>query len=67
MWLTLALSIILPAAANSTFFLKKKADRHKIRWDNDNSLAWELEQQHRAGDPRAEGVIWDRVGEVFYC
>ena len=44
--------------------LRGSADRHGIRWDSDNSLAWELEQQERAGDPRAEGVIWPRVGEV---
>ena len=44
--------------------LRGTADRHRIRWDSDNTLAWELEQQHRAGDPRAEGVIWSRVGEI---
>ena len=44
--------------------LRGHADRHGVRWDSENALAWELEQQERAGDPRAEGVIWPRVGEV---
>ena len=43
------------------------AGRHHdqgIRCDLDNSLAIELEEQKRAGDPAAEGVIWSTVGEI---
>jgi len=36
--------------------LRGTADRHRIRWDSDNSLAWELEQQERSGDPAVEVI-----------
>lgn len=44
--------------------LKGIADKQGVRWDSDGELSWELELQFRSGDPKKEGVIWPRVGEL---
>jgi hypothetical protein len=30
------------------------------RWDYDNKLALELQEQQRDGDPDGEGIVWHR-------
>ena len=30
------------------------------RWDYDNKLALELQEQQRDGDPNGEGIVWHR-------
>jgi len=39
-------------------------DLEERNWDSDNALALELEQQHRAGNPDAEGIIWPKLAEI---
>jgi hypothetical protein len=35
-------------------------DKRTYKWDFDGSLARELEQQERNGDPEDEGIVWKR-------
>ena len=39
-------------------------DMSDRKWDSDNKLARELEQQERDGDPDAEGIIWPKLAEI---
>ena len=41
-----------------------RSEHARVRWDEDNSLAQELEKQDRTGDPEGTGVIWKSVGEI---
>ncbi len=36
-------------------------DKRTYKWDFDGSLATELEQQERNGDPEEEGIVWKRL------
>eukprot|EP00960_Hanusia_phi_P001105 30118-Hanusia_phi.AAC.3 len=39
-------------------------DMTERKWDHDNKLAEELDQQFRSGDPDGEGIIWPHVAEL---
>jgi len=43
---------------------KARSKHAHVRWDQDNRIALELEQQVRDGDPQDTGVIWQSVGEI---